>query len=101
MSEARRLLEALFPIEEQEWLREARGEIASGAVGLCHDVPTMLGRLAESRAREGELVAALEEQGSERGDGLWHILGCPARLFHPQKCAPRCQMARDALGEKA
>lgn len=49
---------------------------------------------------QGERVrAALEEQGSERGDGLWHILGCPARLFHPKKCAPRCQMARAALGE--
>ncbi len=47
--------------EEQGWLREALEEIASDAVGLCHNVPAMLNRLAESRAREGELVAALEE----------------------------------------
>ena len=54
--------------EEQGWLREAQEEIASGAVGLCHDVPIMLESLAESRAREGELVAALQKY-STHGSG--------------------------------
>ncbi len=35
--------------EERGWLEEAREEILMDAVGLCYDVPTMLGRLAEAR----------------------------------------------------
>ena len=45
--------------EERGWLKEAREEIAMDAVGLCHDVPVMLGRYAAA-------LEALEESESAR-----------------------------------
>ena len=47
--------------EERGWLKEAREEIAMDAVGLCHDVPVMLGRYAAAlkalEKAQGELKA--------------------------------------------
>ena len=51
--------------EEQGWLDEAKEEIAMGAVGLCHDVPTMLSRLAEERENPESCCHQHPDNGSD------------------------------------
>ncbi|HDZ39122.1 MAG TPA: hypothetical protein ENH62_12680 [Marinobacter sp.] len=77
MTEAQRLLERTLTDEEREllewhspkagwWRREKRDDICQGcAFGLIENCVTrnVIFALAESRAREGELVAALEKIG--------------------------------------
>ena len=65
--------------------------------GECVELNDAISERDSYKALAERCGEALAEQGSKRGDGLWHILGCPARLFRPQKCAPRCQLARAAL----
>lgn len=91
----------------QAQLGEARAELhrADETVGLLEAGNERLERRLDGwaiAARQSMWITAglrkaLDEQGGKRPDGLWHILGCPARLWPPKKCAPRCQLARAAL----
>ena len=58
-------------VEERSWLGEAREEISMAAVGLCHDVPTMLCRLAESRVWIKRLVGQSEGMPEETAAELF------------------------------
>jgi hypothetical protein len=51
--------------EERGWLREAEEEVAMDAVGLCHDVPAMLSRLAEVREKDESCCHQHPDNGSD------------------------------------
>jgi len=109
MTEAQRLLERTLTDEEREllewhspkagwWRREKRDDICQGcAFGLIENCVTrnVIFALAESRAREGELVAALElarHKAEQIRDGQCNPVARADAII---------QVARAALGEKA